>query len=184
MLFLFFFKPRREEKRAFNNISLKQGVQILTITTLLILTVYFIADLIFTDFDLFAIIKNSILSFLNIVAGAFLFISTFRLNLKNAKRGYYILSFSFILHVMVIFTNSCMLAVGLKIYNFVNWECLMFFTLLSAYELYYLWIVYNYTSHLSKGNDALVDGFNFDKFVENFGSANNSFSSSVKDMKP
>ena len=32
------------------------------------------------------------------------------------------------------------------------------------------WICYSYTKNLSDGNDALVDGQNFDRYIENLGS--------------
>ena len=39
------------------------------------------------------------------------------------------------------------------------------------YEIYFVWLSYSYTKNLSEGNDALVDGQNFDKYYENFESS-------------
>jgi hypothetical protein len=178
-MFLFFFTPKTELKKAFLGISLKKGVQILTILTFAFLGLYMFIDLIFTNFDGFAIIKDSILVVFNIIAGALLLMSTFSLNLKNSRRGYFVLCFTFCFHILIVFGNALFIAFGYRIYNFVKPSGLLFFTLLTVYEFYYLWIVYNYTNQLERGNDALVDGFNFNRYVENFGSADNSFRSSV-----
>jgi hypothetical protein len=180
MLFLFFFKPKNFITKAFLGISLKTGVQILTLLTSGLLVVYMLLDLVITNFDLFAIVKDSILSSLNVLSGGFLFLSTFGLNTPNARRGYLVLSLSFMLHIAVLFVHSCLLPFGYRVFNNLG---LVFFTLLTVYELYYLWIVYGYTLQLVKGNDALVDGYNFNRYVENFGSAENSFRSSVHSQK-
>ena len=34
----------------------------------------------------------------------------------------------------------------------------------------FTWICYSYTKNLSDGNDAVVDGQNFDRYIENLGS--------------
>ena len=42
------------------------------------------------------------------------------------------------------------------------------------YEGMVSWFVYSYTRHLKEGNDALVDGLHFDRYVEDLGSEFNS----------
>jgi hypothetical protein len=178
--FLFFFKPKIDKRKAFFEVSLKHGIQLLSLLTIVVLTGFTALELIITENDLFTIIKGGILNLSNLIGAIMLLASTFHLKLAMAVVGNYILSASFILQTLVIFVNACMLSFGYKMYNYSSSLSLIFFTLLSAYEIYYLWIIYGYISQLKKGNDALVDGFNFNRYVENF---DNSFNSSVHSMR-
>ena len=53
-------------------------------------------------------------------------------------------------------------------------ECTLPNFIYLMYEGMVSWFVYSYTRHLKEGNDALVDGLHFDRYVEDLGSELNS----------
>ena len=53
-------------------------------------------------------------------------------------------------------------------------ECTLPNFIYLMYEGMVSWFVYSYTRHLKEGNDALVDGLHFDRYVEDLGSEFNS----------
>jgi hypothetical protein len=53
-------------------------------------------------------------------------------------------------------------------------ECTLPNFMYLLYEGMVSWFVYSYTRHLKEGNDALVDGLHFDRYVEDLGSEFNS----------
>ena len=53
-------------------------------------------------------------------------------------------------------------------------ECTLPNFMYLVYEGMVSWFVYSYTRHLKEGNDALVDGMHFDRYVEDLGSEFNS----------
>ena len=53
-------------------------------------------------------------------------------------------------------------------------ECTLPNFMYLVYEVMVSWFVYSYTRHLKEGNDALVDGMHFDRYVEDLGSEFNS----------
>ena len=53
-------------------------------------------------------------------------------------------------------------------------ECTLPNLMYLMYEGMVSWFVYSYTRHLKEGNDALVDGLHFDRYVEDLGSEFNS----------
>jgi hypothetical protein len=151
--------------------SLRKAVQILTYITIAIITIYFTYELFTAQYDMFVLGRSIFFCFVNIVSGIALLYSTKSFNFKFSYWGYIALCFGFILHLFVIFANSCLLAFGIKFYHFYDKIDFVFFMILTIWEFYYIWIVYNYTKQLEKGNDALVDGQNFNTYVVNFASS-------------
>ena len=151
--------------------SLRKAVQILTCLTIAIISIYFIYELFTNQYDWFVLGRSLFFCAINVIAGIALLYSAKSFEFRYSYWGYVALCYGFILHLFVIFANSCLLAFGIKFYHFYDEFDFGFFMILTVWEFYYIWIVYNYTRELEKGNDALVDGQNYNTYVVNFASS-------------
>jgi hypothetical protein len=170
ILFLLLFSPTKEIKTTLF-MSLRKAVQILSCITISIITIYFLYELLTNQYDWFVLGRSIFLCLISIISGISLLHSARTYQFKYSFWGYVALCYGFLLHLFVIFANSCLLAFGIKFYHFYDEVDFLFFVFLTFWEFYYIWIVYNYTKQLEKGNDALVDGQNFDTYVVNFASS-------------
>jgi len=171
-----FLVDKKTERRSFFCVSLKLGIQIFCLVTLLLLLYGFIMEYLNTQIKLWMILKHLMYSTPLIVSCFFLTKSTRDLNYFDAYVGYLILCWNLIYHFLCISFNyllgfefSVLKLYGGLIEN--QWLIIWFPQIfLIFYEFYFVWECYSYTKNLSEGNDALVDGQNFDKYYENFAS--------------
>jgi hypothetical protein len=174
-LFLADLNPSR---KSFFCLSLKLGIQTFSLLTFFLLIFGFVMEYLYTEKKFLIIIKHLTYSLPLIISCFFLFKSTKELKYFDAYVGYLILCWNFVYHLLcVIFNFSFGFQFSaLKLYgNFIqNQLAILWFPqiFLIVYEIYFVWVCYSYTKNLSEGNDALVDGQNFDKYYENFASVN------------
>ena len=112
--------------------------------------------------------------------------SLYQFNYKKSYFGNMAIIWAFFLHILLLIIN---IIIGTK-FSSINLEFryiknkqplpdkLYYFIipniLYLLFELYVTWICYSYSKHLSEGNDALVDGQNFDRYTENLNSESQS----------
>jgi len=177
ILFLLIFSPTRETIRVCC-LSLRKAVQIFSIVTVFLFILYTLYHFLSSNIE--SLVIYAILSILLFISTIYIINSSFDFNFKKAYIGYVMLCLIMIANWCIIFINSCMMAFGIIFFHFMNFSDLLLFLSLSLWELYYIWITYNYTHHLQKGNDALIDGQDFCRYVENFASSvDNSINSSI-----
>ena len=104
--------------------------------------------------------------------------SLYQFDYKKAYIGNLSIIWAFIFHIILFIINFLFKlnfsSINLKFLNFKTLTNFIQFTLPNfiylLFELLVTWICYSYTKNLSDGNDALVDGQNFDRYIENLGS--------------
>ena len=104
--------------------------------------------------------------------------SLYQFDYKKAYIGNLSIVWAFIFHIILFIINFLFKlnfsSINLKFLNFKTLTNFIQFTLPNfiylLFELLVTWICYSYTKNLSDGNDALVDGQNFDRYIENLGS--------------
>jgi hypothetical protein len=171
-----FLVDKNTGRRSFFCLSLKLGIQTFCLLTLFLLVYGFIMEYLNTQIKVWMIIKHLLYSTPLIISCFFLSKSTKDLNYFDAYVGYLILCWNLVYHVLCIFINYLfgLEFSGLKLYGGLiqnQWMIILFPQIfLIVYEFYFIWVCYSYTKNLSEGNDALVDGQNFDKYYENFAS--------------
>ena len=93
---------------------------------------------------------------------------------KKAYVGNLSIVWAFILHIILFIINFVfsfnLSSINFDLLNFKNLSYFFQFTfpnlIYLIYELEVTWICYSYTKNLSDGNDALVDGQKFDRYIE------------------
>ena len=176
ILFLLIFSTTKETIRV-SCLSLRKAIQILSLITNFLFLFYTLYQFLSSNIESFVI--YSLLSILLIISTIYLINSSYDFNFRKAYIGYVILCVIMITNWFIIFLNSCMMAFGIIFFHFMNLSDLLIFLFLSIWQFYYIWIAYNYTTQLQKGNDALCDGQDFSKYIENFASSfDNSFNNS------
>ena len=176
-------------------LSLKTANQLFSILTVFLLVIAFVFEYTYTEQKLLIIFKNLAYSFLIVISCSFILKSTKNLTYFDAYVGYLILCWNSVYHISCLFVN---LIFGLKFFALnldnlfgvnnisYNKELLTFWLpqiIFILYEFYFIWICYSYTKNLCEGNDALVDGQNFDKYFENFASSNSTPKNSERSCK-
>ena len=104
--------------------------------------------------------------------------SLYQFDYKKAYIGNLSIVWAFIFHIILFIINFLFQlnfsSINLKFLNYKKLSNFIEFTLPNfiylIFELLVTWICYSYTKNLSDGNDALVDGQNFDRYIENLGS--------------
>ena len=115
---------------------------------------------------------------LNFISFVFMVKSLYQFDYKKAYIGNLSIIWAFIFHIILFIINFLFKlnfsSINLKFLNFKTLTNFIQFTLPNfiylLFELLVTWICYSYTKNLSDGNDALVDGQNFDRYIENLGS--------------
>ena len=104
--------------------------------------------------------------------------SLYQFEYKKAYLGNLSIIWAFIFHIILFIINILFSlnysSINLEYFNYKNSSKFTKFILPNfiylLYELQVTWICYSYTKHLSDGNDALVDGQKFDRYIEDLGS--------------
>ena len=116
--------------------------------------------------------------------------SLYQFEYKKAYIGNLSITYAFVLHLIIlminIFFHSQFSSLSLP-FAFTYFDFVILNLVYLVYECAVAWICYSYTKNLGDGNDALVDGMNFDRYIENFGSEigsnNGDFNSSEPNKK-
>jgi hypothetical protein len=124
------------------------------------------------------IFKHLSFSILNFISFVFMVKSLYQFDYKKAYIGNLSIVWAFIFHIILFIINFLFQlnfsSINLKFLNYKKLSNFIEFTLPNfiylIFELLVTWICYSYTKNLSDGNDALVDGQNFDRYIENLGS--------------
>jgi hypothetical protein len=124
------------------------------------------------------IFKHLIFSILNFISFVYMVKSLYQFEYKKAYLGNLSIIWAFIFHIILFIINFLFQlnfsSINLKYLNYKKLSNFIEFTLPNfiylIFELLVTWICYSYTKNLSDGNDALVDGQNFDRYIENLGS--------------
>jgi hypothetical protein len=124
------------------------------------------------------IFKHLSFSILNFISFVFMVKSLYQFDYKKAYIGNISIVWAFIFHIILFIINFLFQlnfsSINLKFLNYKKLSNFIEFTLPNfiylIFELLVTWICYSYTKNLSDGNDALVDGQNFDRYIENLGS--------------
>lgn len=181
-LFLFTLPPSRKTCFYF---SLKTGCITSTFIAICILTVAFIMDLITSTNNIyFTLIKHFVFSIVNFVSFVYMVKSKYAFDYTKAYIGYLCFLVAFGFHIVIFMINilfgitfspiSLFYVKSIKVITL--YKNLFLFVMPNLlyifFEFYTSWICYSYTKNLSDGNDALVDGQNFDRYFEDLGSDN------------
>ena len=175
----FFIFPLEPSRRSFKYFSLKKSCIFSTFFSCFLFCFFFIINLINKNENIILIIlKHSIFSLLNFTSFVFMVKSLYQFDYKKAYIGNLSIVWAFILHIILFIINFVfsfnLSSINFDLLNFKNLSYFFQFTfpnlIYLIYELEVTWICYSYTKNLSDGNDALVDGQNFDRYIENLGS--------------
>ncbi len=174
--FIFSISPSR---RILNYFSLKNSCIFTTFSTCFIFGFFFIMNFINIKENIILIIfKHLSFSILNFISFVFMVKSLYQFDYKKAYIGNLSIVWAFIFHIILFIINFLFQlnfsSINLKFLNYKKLSNFIEFTLPNfiylIFELLVTWICYSYTKNLSDGNDALVDGQNFDRYIENLGS--------------
>ena len=174
--FIFTIAPSR---RIFNYFSLKNSCIFTTFSTCFIFGYFFLMNFINIKENIILIIfKHLSFSILNFISFVYMVKSLYQFDYKKAYIGNLSIVWAFILHIILFIINFVfsfnLSSINFDLLNFKNLSYFFQFTfpnlIYLIYELEVTWICYSYTKNLSDGNDALVDGQNFDRYIENLGS--------------
>jgi hypothetical protein len=176
-LFLLDLKPSRN---SFFCLSLKTGNQVFSLLIIFMLITAFIIDYKSHSDQLFTIIfEHLAFSLPIIIASFYIYKSTKNLTYFDSYIAHLLLSWNLLYHFICAVANFVFdfkysaVFIDNWLGNKTDSEFVTFWIpqiLLLVFEFYFLWICYSYTKNLCEGNDALVDGQNFDKYYENFAS--------------
>ena len=197
-LFLFDVSPSRNFLKL---MSLKNAVCFFTFLCCFIIFLNSFLEFIYSDNTfIYIIFKFLIFSSLNFVSFIYMTKSLYQFDYKKSYIGNLAFTYVLISHIIILIINiifqsqfSCINFIFFYSNNNENNKnnenkiSLMFYILkfiipnlfFLLFEILTSWICFSYTKNLSEGNDALVDGQNFDHYIENLGSEsvsqNNSF---------
>jgi hypothetical protein len=187
MNFLLIFSPTPKNKNCCGCFSLKTANQLLPLFSFSLLSFGLYLDIKYrTDTLMYILFKHFFYDGLIIISGIYMYNSTLVLNYKKAYIGLVLLNLSFYLHFIILLINFILSTnfTSINYYKMMNSPTRISFTVLQIlyiiYEVFYIWIAYCYTKHLQQGNDALVDGQNFNRYIENLASNDTSRISSPK----
>ena len=174
--FIFQLEPSR---RIFKFFSLKNSCIFSTFFSCFLFSFFFIVNIMNKKENLILItFKHLIFSILNFISFVYMVKSLYQFDYKKAYLGNLSIIWAFIFHI-ILFLINIIFSLNFSSINFdyFNNKNLSNFTkfifpnfIYILYELEVTWICYSYTKHLSDGNDALVDGQKFDRYIEDLGS--------------
>ena len=184
----FYIFPLAPSRNALNVLSLKNASVISTFIPVCLFSFLFVIDLFSHDDNIIILIfKHVTYSICNFISFVYIVKSLHQFEYKKAYIGNMSLIFAFGLHLVLFIINSLFNIsispikmgfvshfVSTNLYRFASFTLPNF--LYIVFELCSTWFVYSYARNLSEGNDALVDGQNFDRYIEDFGSDNGSVS--------
>ena len=184
----FFIFPLTPSRNICGYFSLKNGTVSLTFIPICIFSFFFILDLFKSTGNVLMIIfVHSVFSFGNFFSFVYIVKSAHQFEYKKAYIGNIAIVLSFGLHLILFLFNTLFSmnfsSIELSMINtshlgmstrFLSFTLPNFIYL--VFELTVTWVSYSYTRNLSEGKDALVDGQNFDRYIEDFGSDNGSVS--------
>jgi hypothetical protein len=180
--FLFIFSIKKESTKALGYLSLRKGVQIFSIFTLISLCINIFLEFI-KESTHRAIIKISIFSFFIIPSIYLLMKSTSNFDPKTSLTGYKLHSISFYINTMSLIVLA-LVNDSLFMYGNNHMVCWIISSIFMVIQLYFNWIIYNYHKQLSLGNDALVDGQPFNRYFENMAPSEKSSRNSTPRQSP
>ena len=174
--FFFIFNKQNIKKDFIFGLSLRKGIHYLLFLSYIYLIFFLITGLSSSINTLEVIIKFSIYSTLNFISFNNFVNSTKNFFYKDAQKALYFLNISIILHLIVfgfkiLVFYFCKLKFSFLIFELNNaFDHSEYYELLFLiFEFYFYYIGYSYTEQLCQGNDALVDGQEYDKYIEDFG---------------
>jgi len=200
-LFLFDIAPSRN---FFKIMSLKNSVCFFTFLCCFLIFLNSFLEFLYSNNNFFFIVfKFLVFSSLNFVSFIYMAKSLYQFDYKKSYIGNLAFTYVLVTHIILLILN-CIFRSQFSCINFMffysnsdstnnnnnndnNKITLMFYILkfiipnlfFLLFEFVTSWICFSYTKNLSEGNDALVDGQNFDHYIENLGSEsvsqNNSF---------
>jgi cytochrome c oxidase subunit IV len=189
----FFIFPIKPDRSTVHICSLKKGSVALLFILVSSLTTFFILDLKYSNDSslMYILAKHFIYSFLNFVSFVYIIKSTGEMSYREAYFGNLAINWSFIIHLGILAINlifsANFTAVSL---HYIEWKELHWIygilvpqIVFLVVELFTAWICYSYTKNVGMGNDALADGQNFDRYVENLASSENSKGSSRRNSE-
>ena len=174
--FIFQLNPSR---RIFKYFSLKKACIFSTFFSCFLFSFFFIVNIMNVKENIILIIfKHLIFSILNFISFVYMVKSLYQFDYKKAYIGNLSIIWAFIFHIILFIINILFSlnysSINLEYFNYKNSSKFTKFILPNfiylLFELLVTWICYSYTKNLSDGNDALVDGQNFDRYIENLGS--------------
>lgn len=173
--FLFIFNKENYKKDCFWGKSLRKGVQYFLCISYLYLILFFFLGIFLQENLLFTSIKILVYSLLDFLNLHFFLKSTNSFSFKQAKFGLDLLNFSIIWHIILFTLKTILFLMTFHKFSFLDFKTKTIEDHSEIYELFYLCvqfgfynILFSYTMQLSEGNDALVDGQEFNRYVENF----------------
>ena len=175
----FFIFPLNPSRRILTYFSLKNACIFSTFFSCFIFGFFFTMNLINKNENIIYIIfKHFTFSILNFISFVFMVKSLYQFDYKKAYIGNLSIVWTFIYHLIIFNINIILKlnfsSINLNLLNYNNNSYFYKFTfpnfIYLLYEFFVTWICYSYTKNLSDGNDALVDGQNFDRYFEDLGS--------------
>jgi len=181
--FFYIFNKENIKKNCFWGSSLRRGVQYFLCTCYMYLIIFFILGILIQKQEkdkkfeniFLTTIKFLIYSLLDFISLNYFLKSTNSFSFKQAKLALNYLNLSIVWHIILFVMKTILFIMTYIKFSFLYFQTKTIEDHSEIYELIYIFvqicfynILFSYTVQLSEGNDALVDGQEFNRYVENF----------------
>ena len=171
--FLFIFRLEKMTDCSCYGFSLKTGVEIISMIQIFYSLINFTTNpLIISYSSLFLYYLQSISFLLIVIASVCMFFSSNSDNLKLAYYGYIVFTLEF--YFDIILMNISIILKSYDTYRYIIGFhlSLLYFLILLSYvsiitgiKLYFLWIIYSYTTLLARGDINALENINFQVYI-------------------
>jgi len=186
--YLFIFKYSNIKNDFSFGYSLRKGILFLLSVSYIYILCFLTFAILSMENKLIVLNKFLIFTILDFFGFHFFLKSTNTFSYRHAKKGLSILNVSIFLHLLLFILKFIIFYYFQLKISFLNFPFLKFSDHSEYYELIYIGIQlyfyhigFSYTTQLSFGNDALVDGQEFDKYIENLAMGNLDDKSRISD---
>lgn len=186
--YLFIFNHSNIKNNFSFGYSLRKGILFLLSLCYIYILCFLTFAILSMENKLIVLTKFFVFTILDFFSFHFLLKSTNTFSYRHAKKGLIILNLSIFLHILLLIMKFIIFFNFQSKISFFNFPFLKFSDHSEYYELFYIGIQmyfyhigFSYTTQLSFGNDALVDGQEFDKYIENLAMGNSDDKSRISD---